>query len=197
MNVLKSYFLINVLKMTVAATSVTYNQICNQLISQPVIMNSKLEFEGNTYIIIKVKLLIYFHTDFLYHSPYFRSLYTYTFIYGVSCLHMLCNQLCVHTLPHIYSALWLATLSTPFLALYVMLSAVHTPHRMSVCCHGDGSVRACVLRSLSTEERKCDLMPCPDSALTWLQRCSVQRSQLSVSVWSHTMPAWTQVPYWI
>lgn len=131
---------------------------------------------------IKAKLLIYLHTDHI------LDLYVYKH---------LCMEAAVLTLSEFKSAfthchtlvLRCGLLHSAHLFLRCMSSGECTPHRMSVCCHGDGLARACVLHSLSTEERKCDLMPCPDSALTWLQRCSVQRSQLSVSVWSHIMSA--------
>lgn len=47
-----------------------------------------------------------------------------------------CSEI-VHILPNIYT-LWLAALNTPFLTLYSGFSSW-----MSVCCHGDGSAKAC------------------------------------------------------
>lgn len=73
-----------------------------------------------------------------------------------------------HTASHSHSALRLAALSTPFLAPRVLLRAPVSLRCLSVAMAMD---KTCVLYSLSTEERKCDLMLCPDSPSACLEKC--------------------------
>jgi len=69
----------------------------------------------------------------------------------------------IHTQPHFYT-LPGGSLHSAHLFLHCIWGRgeAHGP-RLTVCCHGDGSRKACVPFFLFTEERKCDLMPCPDS----------------------------------
>lgn len=92
-----------------------------------------------------------------------------------------------HTASHLHSPLWLAA---PFSRTVFGDWMGASTRRMSVCCHGDRSLKARVLCCLSTEERKCDLMPCPDSP-THLsgEMCSCVAIWLSASVWSDVMTA--------